>query len=241
MCIRDRDFIMFRGGGERRSVVNLGGVCNITQIPGNPGVQPGGDQLKGWTTRVYGKDVCVCNLLLDLIARELLGLPFDPDGVNASRGRIQADAVADLTVLLKNQAIDSRSLGVGDVPKGWLEKYRNRYSPQDIARTACAAIATTLTLPGVLSHRILAGGGVANATLVREIRERSRVPVDLSDDYGVPAKYREAAAVAVLGALCADGVPITLPQVTGVLPPPVSGSWVFPGRRSIPPRDSPSN
>jgi hypothetical protein len=33
--------------------------------------------------------------------------------------------------------------------------------------------------------------------------------------------------MAVLGALSADGVPITLPAVTGVAPPaPVAGAWI---------------
>jgi hypothetical protein len=44
----------------------------------------------------------------------------------------------------------------------------------------------------------------------------------------MPIEAREAACFAVLGALCADGVPITLPHVTGCrTPAPVSGSWVI--------------
>ncbi|MEZ6211965.1 MAG: hypothetical protein R3B46_12055 [Phycisphaerales bacterium] len=49
------------------------------------------------------------------------------------------------------------------------------------------------------------------------------------DVLGVPGAYREAAAMGVLGALCADGVAITLPGVTGVRgDAPVAGAWVFP-------------
>jgi oxygen-independent coproporphyrinogen-3 oxidase len=64
--------------------------------------------------------------------------------------------------------------------------------------------------------------------LAREIRARAGVPVGLSDACGVPAAYREAAGMAVLGALCQDRVPLTLPQVTGVRGAPVAGCWVLP-------------
>jgi 1,6-anhydro-N-acetylmuramate kinase len=51
--------------------------------------------------------------------------------------------------------------------------------------------------------------------------------VGLTDKAGVPAVYREAACFAVLGALCEDRVPITLPRVTGCASPaPLSGAWV---------------
>ena len=55
------------------------------------------------------------------------------------------------------------------------------------------------------------------------------IPVLTTDQAGIPASYREAAAMALLGALSQDRVPITLPRVTGVgSPAPVSGTWVLP-------------
>lgn len=78
---------------------------------------------------------------------------------------------------------------------------------------------------------LLAGGGTGNQVLVAALTAHARVPVDLTDIFGVPAAYREAAAMAVLGALCQDGVPITLPAVTGVeSPAPIAGVWAYPTR-----------
>jgi hypothetical protein len=33
--------------------------------------------------------------------------------------------------------------------------------------------------------------------------------------------------MAVLGALCEDVIPITIPRITGVSKAPLAGSWVF--------------
>jgi 1,6-anhydro-N-acetylmuramate kinase len=79
---------------------------------------------------------------------------------------------------------------------------------------------------------LLAGGGVHNAALVRAIGGWCSAKVQRVDDHGLPAAYREAAEMAVLGALCQDRVPITLAGVTGVKgvggAPPLAGVWANP-------------
>ena len=78
---------------------------------------------------------------------------------------------------------------------------------------------------------VVAGGGAGNLALVEAIQstkqgQRAAPATVLSDEFGVPVEAREALAMAVLGAMCADGVPITLPQVTGCrTPAPVAGTW----------------
>ena len=77
---------------------------------------------------------------------------------------------------------------------------------------------------------ILAGGGAHNQTLVQAIRVACGTTrtVALSDDLGIPCGAREAVGFAVLGALAQDGVPVTLPQVTGSVSPGNAGAWVWP-------------
>jgi anhydro-N-acetylmuramic acid kinase len=101
-----------------------------------------------------------------------------------------------------------------------------------LAASAVSAIAATIA-DAVGEHHvdelILAGGGARNRALVARLTEMSNVPTMLSDDLGVPIEAREAMCFAVLGALCADGVPITLPRVTGCREPaPISGVWCRP-------------
>ena len=79
-------------------------------------------------------------------------------------------------------------------------------------------------MPGVL-----AWGDFQNRALVDAIDRQCHTPARLSDTLGVPIQAREALAMVVLGALCADGIPITLPQVTGCTDPaPVAGTWCLP-------------
>ena len=77
---------------------------------------------------------------------------------------------------------------------------------------------------------LLTGGGARNLYLVDRINAVSNPAheVLLSDDLGVPCEAREAMAIAVLGALCQNGVPITLPQFTGATQPSVAGAWAYP-------------
>jgi anhydro-N-acetylmuramic acid kinase len=77
---------------------------------------------------------------------------------------------------------------------------------------------------------VVAGGGARNGFLVERVRHHCSAitpasEVLLSDDLGVPAEAREAMGFAVLGALSQDGIPITLPAVTGAKNPGVAGTW----------------
>lgn len=221
------DLVLFRSHSEALSIVNLGGFCNLTLLPRITEDSPEG--IETLTGRIIGCDVCACNQILDAMSRELFNTPFDVDGGHATAGRLQVEPFKALTALLETQSNGGRSLGTGDELAAWVSPYRNRYPPEDILRTACSAIASTIvSASGQADRIILAGGGVKNQTLVKEISSRSSVPVELSDTMGVPATYREAVAMAILGALCQDRVPITLPQITGVHTPPISGIWILP-------------
>ncbi|MFH0765885.1 MAG: anhydro-N-acetylmuramic acid kinase [Calditrichota bacterium] len=222
------DFILFRKEGERRCIINLGGFCNHTLIPGRSGAAPGQDELLHWKLRVSGGDICSCNHLLDRIARDLLGRPYDAEGSAAAGGKTLKEPLEELTKLLLNQSVGKRSLGTGDELGDWINKYRHEYAPQDLARIACAAIASVITRPVPAERLILAGGGTKNITLLKEIRSRSKKLVSSSDEFDIPPLSREAMAMAVLGALCQDRIPITLGQVTGSFNPPVAGTWIIP-------------
>jgi len=216
------DWLWLRDARERRVVINLGGFCNLTVLP------VGGPETIG------GGDVCACNQVLDLVAREALRRPFDEDGAAAARGSVHAAAHADLAARLRGQSGARRSLGTGDELRPWLDRWVQAVRPDDLARTACAAVAAVIAeravSAGPVDRLVLAGGGVRNRTLVAELaRQAAPAQVTPSDDFGLPAQAREAAAMAVLGALCQDRVAITLPQITGVRgPAPIAGCWVLP-------------
>lgn len=211
------DAVLFAHKRERRAIANLGGFCNLTRLP------PGGD-----TDKIEGADVCACNQLLDAVARLCLGRPFDENGDTALLGTMRPGPFKALVRLLEEQRGAGRSLGTGDELQDWLGRSRT-VAPADLARTACAAIAHTIAQAASGCDRlVLAGGGVHNRALMAELKERAGIPVQPCDTLGVPASQREAMAWAVLGALCQDRVPITLPNVTGVAAAPVAGCWTIP-------------
>ena len=211
------DLLLYGHASERRTVINLGGFCNLTRLPAK---RDAADARAGTS----GGDVCACNQVLDAVARAVLQRPYDPDGRHALRGISHPATEQALTKRLERQCQARRSLGTGDELAAWITS--RPLAPNDLARTACAAIATVIVQAAQPANRlVLAGGGVRNRALVAELTARSAVPVSASDDLGIAAGDREALAMAVLGALCADGISPTLPQVTQVKRAPLAGVY----------------
>jgi 1,6-anhydro-N-acetylmuramate kinase len=146
-------------------------------------------------------------------------LPARGDAIETIRGR---------DVCACNQLLDAVSRATTDHPYDRDGACAARGDPdrRDLERL------TTLLTRQAISGRSLGTGDELFGWIesVRHtIRRHTSGEVHLSDDFGIPCEYREAAAFAVLGALCQDRVPITLPQVTGVpSPAPIAGSWVLP-------------
>ncbi|MFO0828901.1 MAG: anhydro-N-acetylmuramic acid kinase [Phycisphaerales bacterium] len=217
------DWVMFRAAHDR-AVINLGGFCNATVLPGGAGHE-----------RVSGADICACNQVLDAVARAALGRPFDADGAAAASGRADATAVDSLRSVLSAQSASRRSLGTGDEAALWVREFAARLTPNDLAASAALAVGTTigdaLRAAGVrpAGEALLAGGGARHRALGAAIAESLGARVHPLDAVGVPVDAREAAQMAVLGALAQDGVPISLPAVTGRGESTVrDGAWLFP-------------
>ncbi len=271
------DFLCFADAGERRVVVNLGGFANFTALPRRAATGAGASTADGAAAAIGaiadidaatdkdavadmgaaadidaigGGDICICNQLLDRLAREHLGREFDADGAVAAAGRPIGPLVAELAARLTRQAGLGRSLGSADEPHAWEIFPPGAAGEAPMSGTAGGAAASaaasgvpasaadvlasaTAAIGQVVAERLpacervlLAGGGALNAALRSAIARHVAAPVELTDAYGLPGRYREAAQMAVLGALCADGAAITLPRVTGVArPAPVAGCW----------------
>ncbi len=219
------DWILFRAPCERRVIVNLGGFANFTALPADAGDPAAA------LDAIAGGDICVCNQLLDRLARERLNAAFDPDGAAAASGRSDAAARAALQDALQAQAAAGRSLGTGDELPAWFDAHAARLAPADALRTACDAIGGAIAARLPACERVLlAGGGARNRQLRAAIAAAAPAPLELTDAHGVPLEQREAICMAVLGALSQDGVAITLPQITGCRrPAPVAGVWAGAG------------
>lgn len=210
------DWVLFRGPSPR-AVVNLGGFCNITVLPAadDPGA----------LSSIAGFDACACNQVLDAAAREALGKPFDADGAVAARGSPDTGATTRLRALLDRQRSEGRSLGTGDEAAAWVEAHAARLGADALLASATSAVGGAIGAAirdGFARGRsstggevLLAGGGARNRALAASIAASAGFPCRTSADAGIPIEAREAIGMAILGTLARDGVPTTLPQVTG--------------------------
>ncbi len=238
------DWVLFRGEADAppaRAIVNLGGFCNVTVLkkesdeatPIESGQAPRRSNEGERPAGVRGFDVCACNQVLDAVARAVLGARFDEDGRAARSGRAVASAVDPLYRQLCSQRTPARSLGTGDEATGWVQGHCDSVTPADLAASAVAAVARCIgesIEAAAVDEIYVAGGGARNLALVEALAGQCRAPLARSEAIGVPVEARESLAMAVLGALCADGVAITLPSDTGCQDPaPVAGRWCLPG------------
>ena len=218
------DWIAFRDANKRRAIVNLGGFCNVTILPCSEMDDP--------LSQIEGFDVCACNHVLDEVARTLLDKPYDDGGKAALAGQADSTLTEELKSKLLLQSNANRSLGSGDELTSWARAHCDEVKATDLAATVVSAIAQCISEKlnkSSIDELILAGGGVLNVALVNDLSKCCNATVITSDQIGIDPQAREAMAIAILGALCADGIAITLPQVTGCTPPaPVAGRWTLP-------------
>ncbi len=222
------DWVMYRRCGVR-GIVNLGGVCNITALAADP-------------RATTGRDVGPCNILIDAVVQRLFpDRRFDRDGLIARSGKVveilhQAVFVDMMEIISKQRSLGREQFPLS-VIDGWLATAMKYEKREDIVASYVAAVADLIAVAieraaaaGAGGDVVLAGGGARNPALVDAIRRQLRVPrrVLISDEVGIPCEAREALAFAVLGALSQDGLPITLPQVTGATSPGRAGAWVYP-------------
>lgn len=223
------DWVLFRHWADRLALINLGGFSNYTAWSTPAQRADAADPAPQNFPDIFGGDLCVCNQLLDMLARERLGRGYDEGGRIAATGSPDAAAMAELVSLLETQRCAGRSLGTGDELASWASRHSSLPTPV-ILRTACEAIAESI-IAGVKPEfpLLVGGGGVHNAALLDALARGCRHGVHPTDAAGVPVAYREAACFAVLGALCQDRIPISIPRITGVPDPaPIAGAWVLP-------------
>lgn len=217
------DLVLFGHETLRRAVVNLGGFVNVTLLPA---VAPGARAAASASVR--GADVTPCNHWLDGLARVALDRPFDEDGRVAASGTADAALVERFDALLTEQRGRTRSMGsaeeafdAGSFLAGTDGATALASAIECIARAVAAA---TRDCDEVL----LAGGSTMNRALVDALTHHLGGAVHSTNAIGLDARWREAAAMAVLGLLASDGVPITLPAVTGTPRGPRAGAWYRP-------------
>ncbi|MFJ6780533.1 anhydro-N-acetylmuramic acid kinase [Streptomyces yangpuensis] len=219
------DLMLLRGRPGVPAALNIGGIANITVVPGN--ADP------------VAFDTGPGNALIDAAVRELSGgrLAYDEDGALAAAGRVHEGLLRRMLAEPYYRLPPPRTTGKELFHEGYLRSHLAEFGPlppQDLLATLTRLTARTIAdalRPLGATEVFASGGGVRNPTLTAMLRaELAGTRLRTSEELGLPAAAKEAYAFAVLGYLTLHGLPGNAPGCTGAAGPRVLGS-ITPGSR----------
>jgi anhydro-N-acetylmuramic acid kinase len=199
------------GGKHPIAVVNIGGISNVTFLPG--------DNKK---TAAFGFDCGPGNMIIDNLSQNYFDKPYDINGMIAKSGKV-IDSV--MKKLEKDKFVNSpppKSSGREYFNEKFITKnFGSKNREEDLITTAteftAKSIATGIKnyLPK-LGKIVLCGGGALNRFLVERIKANMPgISVETSEIYNLPPKIVECAGFALLAVLAADKVRVDLRKTTG--------------------------
>jgi anhydro-N-acetylmuramic acid kinase len=225
------DYVTLTAPDEHRGLLNLGGIANLTVLPA--GGAPGD---------VRAFDTGPANMVIDALADRLFDAPFDRDGRHAAAGTPDYDLVADLLDGDYFRTAPPKSTGREAFGADYVDRLLGAAQSRGLDAADAMATATMLTAASVyqayaqyireeqsIDVVIVSGGGVHNDTLMRMLTDAfAPIPVRPAAEYGVDADAKEALCFAVLAHETVNGVPTSLPSVTGASASTLLGSISVP-------------
>jgi len=224
------DYVLYRHRRYGRIVQNLGGIANLTAIP--PRARP---------EDVAAFDTGPGNMVIDAVTERLFGRAYDRNGRFAARGEPIERVLRQLLRHPFFRQKPPKTAGHEQFGREFVREFLRmcaRADENDVVATATALTARsigiavrTFVLPLVeppLRFRefVVSGGGTRNTTLMRMIREELaplKMRVRTSDDFGLPAEAKEAAAFALLAYQTWRHLPSNVPSATGAERPAILG------------------
>ncbi len=212
---------LFRIDGTERAVLNIGGIANLTLLPGNP------DQA------VSGFDCGPGNGLLDEWNRRHRGTDMDVDGAWAAAGTADSELLEAMLADPYLNAAPPKSTGRDYFNLAWVEdmmaRCNTRPVPGDIQATLLELSVHTMAraardyCPEARSV-FLCGGGVHNTRMVARLRELlPEITVADTGELGLNPDAVEAVAFAWLARQRINRAMGNQPSVTGADRPLVLG------------------
>jgi anhydro-N-acetylmuramic acid kinase len=216
---------MLGRGDAARAVLNLGGIANVTLLPGDP------------SAPVLGFDTGPANCLLDAWAERNAGQPIDRGGAFAASGNVDAALLERLLADPYFALPPPKSTGREMFHLAWLQPHlTGGERPADVQATLLALSARTIA-DAVRTHAdgvdevVACGGGVHNPVLMAALAD-ALAPIRLrsSADYGIDPDFVEAMLFAWLARERLARRPVAdLVRVTGARGARVLGAVYFGG------------
>jgi anhydro-N-acetylmuramic acid kinase len=211
------DYLLFRHRRRGRILQNIGGIGNLTAIPA--GARP---------EQVIAFDTGPGNMVMDALANELFGKPYDRDGALAARGVADRQVLATLLRAAFFHAKPPRTAGREQFGREFVSRFLHlcrRLDKHDMMATATALTAESIVASVRMVSRgrrfhdfFVSGGGTRNRTLMRMLAEglaELQLPVSTTDEHGLPSEAKEAVAFALLAYQSWHRQPSNIPSATG--------------------------
>jgi anhydro-N-acetylmuramic acid kinase len=228
------DYVLFADARRGRVLQNIGGIANLTAIPAGAAADA-----------VIAFDTGPGNMVIDWLAQELFHKNYDRNGNFAAQGTVLAPVLAEA---LRNPYFKQkppRTAGREQFGRAYAAKFlvecrRQSRNPEDALATATALTAETIArsyktyvlraMKGRAVDYIVSGGGARNATLMAMLAARLEplgCELAASEEFGLPAEAKEAAAFALLAWQTWYHLPGNLPRATGAARPVILGQVTY--------------
>ncbi len=220
------DYLLYHDPSRSVALQNIGGIGNITILPGNAG--PEG---------ILAFDTGPGNMVMDALAFRLTGgeARFDTGGKMAASGRVSPQLLEHMMQDAYLYRKPPKTTGREAYGSAYVDRLLAYARMEDISLLDVLSTATRFTAETIaygIRHfspvypkcLVVGGGGSHNQTLLDHLREcLPGMDILTNEDMGYDSDAKEAVAFAVLANEAVMGVPNNMPSATGASGPVVMG------------------
>lgn len=217
------DVILGSKPGTNRILLNIGGIANLTWLPGN-----------GNGAEVVCTDIGPGNTLIDAACREFFNKAFDEDSAIAFSGQINDSLLQTLLAHPFFKETAPKTTGPELFNLEYVKQAQQTSNTVNISANDLVATLSSLTAKSVstfisnnfngVDHILLSGGGARNPFVVAQLQQYFPGKIGNTADLGIDPDAKEAILFALLGneALCGE------PLIIGDNPAVLMGKFSFP-------------
>jgi len=216
------DYVLFADPKRMRVLQNIGGIGNLTAIPGG-----------GTASDLIAFDTGPGNMVIDALMERLFQKKYDRDGRVAARGQVLDGVVKPILRESYFSRRPPKSAGREQFGAAFAADFMRACEKAGGGPSDAVATATELTVESIAVayerfvrllnngkpvDYIVSGGGARNTTLMKMLRDRldpMGCRVAVSDAMGVPSQAKEAVAFALLAWQTWHRLPGNVPAATG--------------------------
>jgi anhydro-N-acetylmuramic acid kinase len=223
------DYVLFKHKRLARTVQNIGGIANVTFLPGGC-----------MQDDIVAFDTGPGNMVIDGIVRLITSgrKRCDTGGRMAARGKVDKRLLDELYRHPFFRQRPPKSTGREEFGADFAERIYRRAEKKGLADADIVATVTALTaksiaqayrrfLKAMPDELILCGGGSHNRALVEMLHaELTDVKMLSTDDFGISVDAKEAVSFAILAWATIKGMTNNVPAATGAKKPVILGKIV---------------